>query len=269
MNELEAKFGKLTKFVDKFNSILVAFSGGVDSSTLAAVCHERGKEVVAVTVHSPLTPSRELKRAREIAREIGIKHEILRVNPLENEKFVKNDNNRCYYCKKFMIENLLKYLEEKEFEVIFEGTNASDLKKGRPGYKAIKESRKVFSPWAECGFTKEEIRSIAKRMGFTFYNEPSLACLATRIPTNTEIEERALAMVDMAENVVIDLAGVRQVRVRKLGDIAVIEVGKEEIFKLLDSRIFESIVKELKVLGFVRVLIDMEGYEEGKGNLTM
>jgi uncharacterized protein len=152
--------------------------------------------------------------------------------------------------------------EERGYDAVFEGTNASDLEGHRPGYKAVKEMHGVYSPWAEFGITKKEIRMVAKSMGFSFYDKPSLACLASRIPSGVEIDERKLRMVDEAENLVIEIAGVRQVRVRNYDGVAVVEVGEEEIGKLLEKA---TIVRDrLKEIGFRSVLVDLEGYRTGK-----
>lgn len=262
LKKLENLLDFIRGFKDK--GVIVAFSGGVDSSTLAALCVKELNKVVAVTIISPITPSREIEDAKKSAKEIGINHEFIEINPLENPNFVKNTSDRCYYCKRNLMRTLIDFGKKRDHSVIFEGTNADDLKEHRPGYKAIKSFENVYSPWAEFGFTKEEIRSIAKEMGFSFYNKPPLACLATRIPFGVEIEEDKLRMVDEAENAILSIIKLNQVRVRNLNNVAVIEVEKDEIGKFFDENVIEKVVEELKKVGFKHVLLDLEGYKSGK-----
>ncbi len=258
-----AKLEKLERFISSFDSVIVAFSGGVDSSTLAGISNEL-TETLAVTIVSPTTPSRELRDAERIARELNLKHRFYHLNELEDENFVKNTENRCYYCKRMTLSALVELANEEGYEAVFEGTNASELRGHRPGYKAVTEFEKVYSPWAMFGFTKEEIREIAKAKGYSFWNKPSVACLSSRIPFNTPIDENSLRMVDEAENYVIEVAKVRQVRVRKIDGRAVIEVGEDEVEKLFDREVAGKIVSKLKSLGFKAVLLDLEGYRTGK-----
>ena len=221
--------------------------------------------MLAVTVRSQNSPSREIRDAEKVAREIGIAHEFVDIDVLNIDDFRKNSEQRCYHCKKHILSTLVKLAEERGFDAVFEGTNASDLREHRPGYKAVEELGKVYSPWAEFGITKDEIRMIAKNMGFSFYDKPSLACLATRIPFGIEINEKALQMVDRAEDAVVEAAGVRQVRVRNLNGVAVIEVGCDEVHKVLPVAL--KIKDKLMEIGFRSVLLDLEGYRTGKVSL--
>ena len=258
-----AKLKKLEKFITSFDKVLVAFSGGVDSSTLAGITNEL-VDTLAVTIISPTTPSREVKEAERIAKELNLKHVFYELNELENEDFVKNTEERCYFCKKMVLTSLLKIAEKEGCEAVFEGTNASELQGHRPGYKAVAELENVYSPWAMFGFTKDEIREIARKKGYSFWNKPSVACLSSRIPFYTPIDENSLKMIDEAENYIIELANVKQVRVRKIDGRAVIEVGEDEVEKLFDREIAEKVVSKLKSLGFKAVLLDLEGYRTGK-----
>jgi|Deesub1362A_J573_1020465.scaffolds.fasta_scaffold21445_1 uncharacterized protein len=262
--ETEEKLEKLTEFIKGFRNegVIVAFSGGVDSSTLAALTARTISRVIAVTANSPTTPMRELREARRIAKEIGIDHAFIEINELEDENFVENTSERCFFCKKNLLEALLKFGKGRGYSIVFEGTNASELKGHRPGYKAIKSFKNVYSPWAEFGITKDEIREIAKEMGFSFYNKPSIACLASRIPFGISIDETRLKMVDEAENTVLEITGVTQVRVRNFDGTAVIEVEREGIKKFLNKT--DEIAEKLKEIGFKRILLDLEGYRTGK-----
>jgi uncharacterized protein len=237
----------------------------VDSSTLSAISHQvLGDKAIAVTVLSPTTPSREVNSAEKIAEEIGIKHKFIKANELLDMNFVKNPPDRCYYCKEQILSTLVKFAEDNHYKYVFEGTNADEIRSHRPGYNAIKLFEKVKTPWADLGFTKNEIRSLAKKMGFSFHNKPSLACLASRIPFGKQIDEERLRKIDLSENAVIRITGVSQIRIRDFDDIAVIEVSREDRQRFFDEKIMDEVVSELKKLGFKYILLDLEGYYTGK-----
>lgn len=259
--EIQKKLEKMKGFLSNFSSAVVAFSGGVDSSTLTAVCKEVINNTLAVTVKSEMSPSREIENSARIAKEIGVKHQFLELDIFSVEGFIKNSEMRCYYCKKFILDALTKFAISEGYEVVFEGTNASDLNGHRPGYKAILECDMVFSPWVDFGIKKEEIREIAKLMGFSFYNAPSIACLASRIPFGVKIRPEMLKAVDKAENVVIEIANVENVRVRNINGFAVVEVESQEIPKLLAKR--DKIRESLLRIGFRDVFVNPEGYKSG------
>ena len=272
MVSLDEKYESLKRFImDKGKEgVIVAFSGGVDSSTLAYVCHEiLGDKAVAITAVSPTYPPGEVEDAKRIAKEIGIRHILIETNELSNENFAKNLENRCYYCKGELLDSLQKVADKLGFRAIFEGTNLSDLSGHRPGFRAVLERENVYSPWVENGFTKDEIRALAKRLGLPIHDKPPLACLASRIPFGERITAERLNRIGKAEEIIKRICGVRQLRVRDHNGLARIEVGKNEMELLLDNRIINQITTELKRLGFKYVTLDLEGYRTGSMLLTL
>ena len=272
MVSLDEKYESLKRFImDKGKEgVIVAFSGGVDSSTLAYVCHEiLGDKAVAITAVSPTYPPGEVEDAKRIAKEIGIRHMLIETNELSNENFAKNPENRCYYCKGELLDSLQKVADKLGFRAIFEGTNLSDLSGHRPGFRAVLERENVYSPWVENGFTKDEIRALAKRLGLPIHDKPPLACLASRIPFGERITAERLNRIGKAEEIIRRICGVRQLRVRDHNGLARIEVGKDEMELLFDNRIINQITAELKRLGFKYVTLDLEGYRAGSMLLTL
>ena len=266
MEELSDKVGQLRCFIRQIGKegVVVAFSGGVDSSTLAAVSHKvLGDKVVAVTAKSPTYTSEELEDAKRVAKEIGIKLFIIETDELSNEDFSRNPENRCYYCKKELLKNLTDFAHELGFKTVFEGTNFSDLNDHRPGFQAVKEAKNVYSPWMLNKFSKSEIRQVAKQIGLSVHNKPALACLASRIPFNERITADKLTRVDRAEQAVKALTGVKQVRVRDHNGLARIEVAKTERNVFCNIKVLDNVYEALKNLGFKYVTFDLEGYQSG------
>jgi len=266
MKGLDEKYEKLRHFILEKgkDGVIIALSGGVDSSTLAAICHDVLKErAVAVTAKSPTYPSEEMNEAKRIAKEIGIKHYIVETDELSNEEFIRNPENRCYYCKKELLDCLQDLAQRLRFKAIFEGTNFSDLSGHRPGFQAIKERENVFSPWAENEFTKEEIRTLAQKLEISVHDKPSLACLASRIPFGEWVTAERLNRVGRAEQLIKKISGVRQLRVRDHNGLARIEVGRDERNLLFNVGIMDKVADELKQLGFKFVTLDLEGYRTG------
>jgi len=273
MISLAQKYEKLEKFIrdEGKHGVVIAFSGGVDSSTLAAICYRiLGDKAVAVTAISPLYPREEVEEAGEIAAEIGIRHMFLEMNDLlDYEDFVRNSEDRCYYCKKELLKRLKRLAEGLGLEAVFEGTNYSDLEGHRPGFKAIKEMEGVYSPWAENGFTKEEIRAIARKIGLSVSDKPSSACLATRIPFGERITLEKLNRIEKAESIIRRMTGVKQLRVRDHNGLARIEVGKNERQLFFNTEVMDTLTEELKKLGFKFVTLDLEGYRTGSMLITV
>jgi pyridinium-3,5-biscarboxylic acid mononucleotide sulfurtransferase len=266
MGELENKLAKLKAFISDIgkDGVVVAFSGGVDSSTLAAVSHQvLGGKAIAVIAKSPTYTSEELSDAKKIAEAIGIKIFIIETNELANPDFVKNPENRCYFCKKELLQNLTSFTHTFGFKVVFEGTNASDLVEHRPGFKAIEETKDVYSPWITIGFTKSEIRQIAKQLKLSIADKPSLACLASRIPYNQKITTEKLQRIEEAEREIRRIVTVKQLRVRDHNGLARIEVDRDERELFCDITVLDKVVSLLKGLGFKYVTFDLEGYMSG------
>ncbi len=246
------------------DGVVIAFSGGVDSATLAAISRMvLGEKAVAVIAESSTYPYEELVDAKIVATEIGIKLYTIQTNELENPDFNKNPENRCYYCKKELLTRLLEFACQLGFKTVFEGTNYSDLNEHRPGFKAVQETPGVYSPWVTNKFSKDEIRQTAKQLGLSIYDKPALACLASRIPYNQKITQEKLARIDRAEHAVKAIVGVKQVRVRDHDGLARIEVPKTELPLLCDIAVWVQIAEALEKLGFKYVTLDLQGYRSG------
>jgi uncharacterized protein len=272
MKDLEKKYEELKRFIEEKGKggVVIAFSGGVDSSTLAAVCHNiLGERVVAITAESPTYTPEELEEAKGIAKEIGIRLYVVETDELSNESFSQNPENRCYYCKKELLERLQDSARNLGFKAVFEGTNFSDLNDHRPGFKAVKEMENVYSPWAENRFTKEEIRAMARKIGLSIRDKPPNACLASRIPYHDRITVKKLNRIGKAEQIIRRITGVRQLRVRDHNGLARIEVGKDERKLFCDIEVLDRIAENLKMVGFKYVTIDLEGYRTGSMLLTL
>lgn len=263
--ELRIKFRNLINWYKSVNGpILVAFSGGVDSSVALAVAILTlgSSNVIAVTAISPTYPEEDLEWARKITKLLGVKHIIIETNELEDPNFVNNPPTRCYFCKKSLVNHLLKLAKEYKAKVIIDGTNASDLKTHRPGYLALKEAG-VRTPLAEVNFTKKDVRLLAKVLGLPNWDKPSMACLASRIPYGEIITLEKLKRIANAEKIVKRITGVKQLRVRDHGYIARIEVGRDERRKFFNEGIMDRVAQELMKLGYKFVTLDLLGYRQG------
>ncbi len=245
--------------------VLVAFSGGVDSSVMTRLALEFCTKVLAVTANSKVEPPGELEEAKSIAQEIGVEWESVEIDPLANPNFHANPPNRCYFCKKHIGTALKALAKKKKLHYIIDGTNYDDLRDFRPGYRAIQELN-IKSPLAEAGITKNEIRQIAKEYKLSVFNKPAMACLASRIPYGNEITEQKLKMIAEAEALIKNLTEVSVARVRYHGNIARIEVVPDERGKFFHEKVLDQVVAGLKGLGFVYVTLDLQGYRSGSMN---
>ncbi|MDR0373718.1 MAG: ATP-dependent sacrificial sulfur transferase LarE [Nitrososphaerota archaeon] len=266
MEQLDNKLEELKTYIaDKGrDGAVVAFSGGVDSTTLAALSRQvLGEKTAAVIAQSATYTTEELQNAKKSAQTIGIPLYIIQTNELEKEDFQKNPPNRCYYCKKELVQKLLNFAHLHGFSAVFEGTNFSDLDDHRPGFQAVQETQDVYSPWVACRFTKTEIRETAKNLGLSVHDKPSLSCLASRIPFNQPITADKLNRINQAEQDIRAIVPIRQLRVRDHNGLARIEVNAEERHLFFNEVVLEKVVLMLKQRGFLYVTFDLEGYQTG------
>jgi pyridinium-3,5-biscarboxylic acid mononucleotide sulfurtransferase len=243
--------------------VIIALSGGVDSAVVALAAKKAlNNEAIAITANYNTLSNDELNSAKNVANELGIFHKIIEYNELNNSLFVKNDSSRCYHCRTELATYLLEEAKKLGAALIVDGTQTDDLIDFRPGIKALKE-KGIRSPLVECGVGKKEIRSIARRYGLSVHNRPANSCLASRIPPGITVTYDKLRKIENSETVVMAVLGVSQVRVRDHGDIARIEVPKEELYKLFDMTKLNLLDAQIKKQGFRFVTIDTGGYQSG------
>ncbi|HUT06867.1 MAG TPA: ATP-dependent sacrificial sulfur transferase LarE [Nitrosopumilaceae archaeon] len=261
------KLENLINWFENKNGVLIALSGGVDSALVAYAAYQKlGSAALAVTADYKTLSQDELKTAKQICSEIGISQILLDYDELENDEFVKNDSNRCYYCRQELGTRLIDLAKQKNIELIVDGTNLDDLGEYRPGIEALKQNG-IRSPLVENNFNKNEIREIAKSVGLSVYDKPSNSCLASRIPWGQKITSERLLRIEYGETIVKQITKLKQVRVRDIQGMAKLEVEKGKISVLKDVIIFEEIAEKLKLIGFSEVIIDPDGYQPGKINV--
>lgn len=259
------KYKKLKEILSGMKKVLVAFSGGVDSTFLLKVAQETlRKNVLAVIASSETYPQREQQEAVRLAQELDVRYMVIHTEELDNPEFASNPPQRCYFCKKELFAKLNDIARAEEIPVVLDGANYEDTSDFRPGTRAAEEFG-VRSPLKEAGFLKGEIRQISKELKLPTWNKPSLACLSSRFPYYTEISHKNLTQVAQAEEILRDL-GFRQIRVRHHNQIARIEIEQEEFPKITKKNLREKIVKEFNKLGYVYITIDLAGYRTGSMN---
>lgn len=265
---LDGKLAKLEEWIRATGGMAVAFSGGVDSTFLAAVAARvLGEKAMAITALSATYPAWEQQEARELAARIGIRHVEAPSHELDDPHFLENPPDRCYYCKKELVEMVRRTAADQGLEIIADGTTMDDLDDHRPGRRAAREGG-MRSPLLEAGLTKDEVRELSRRMGLPTADKPSLACLASRIPYGTRITPGRLTAVDRVEAVLREL-GFRQCRVRHHGAVARIEVEAGALAELCRPEVRAKVLAVAREAGFTYVAADLEGYRTGSMNAVL
>lgn len=261
------KYQRLQEILLDLKSVVVAYSGGVDSTFLlkAAVNTLGMDHVLAVTADSESYPSSELLEAKALAKKLGVKHQIIETSELAIPGYAENNKNRCYFCKSSLFEHLIPVMKEKGFQNVVYGLIADDMSEHRPGVQAAKE-RGVRGPLQEANLFKEEIRELSRQFGLPNWNKPSLACLSSRIAYGEYITKEKLTKVEKAESFLKSLQ-IRQVRVRTHQEIARIEVEAQDMNVILDNH--EMIARELQKYGYKYITLDLIGYQSGSMNKVL
>lgn len=264
-SNIQAKYKKLKGILEEMGSVLVAFSGGVDSSFLLKTAHEVLRdEVFAVIASSETYPEKEKEEAIKIAQYLNVRYKIIRTRELENPDFVNNSPQRCYFCKRVLFSRLKEIAEDEGISCVIDGANLEDTGDYRPGSIAAEELG-IRSPLKEARFIKSEIRKLSKQLGLPTWNKPSMACLASRFPYYMRIDIKSLKRVSQAEDFLRAL-GFSQIRIRHHGQIARIEIEPKEFPEIMEKGVREKIVKTLKKLGYTYITIDLAGYRTGSMN---
>lgn len=260
---MNKRYKELLECLKKLEGVVIAFSGGVDSTFLLKAAKDAlGDKVMAVTVISPYIPKWEVEEAKGITKLLDIKHNFIEVPILEEIRF--NPENRCYLCKKNIFSSIKELAGKEGYNYVLDGTNFDDIKDYRPGLVALRELN-IKSPLLDCNLTKKDIREISKELGLVTWKKPAYACLLSRIPYNNEIKSDDLYRIEKSERYLMSL-GFEGIRVRSHTDLARIEVRREDRCKLFDEGILDTISIKLKEFGFKYVSLDMEGYRVGSLN---
>ena len=262
---IEEKLARLKDILKDMGSVLVAYSGGVDSTFLAVTAHEvLGKNSLAVFAASPVAPPMEKEEAGDLAHNVGLRFKIIESNEMSNPDFVANPPERCYYCKRELYSELKPIAKAEGLKWIADGTNADDLHDFRPGRKASAEAG-IRSPLLEAGLTKTEIRQLSHAKSLPTWDRPASPCMASRIPYGIPVTAETLNKIARGEQYLHSL-GLRQLRLRHHGDIARIELDPEDMAKIITPEIRQDIVTHLKALGYKYVALDLTGYRIGSLN---
>lgn len=265
MDDLHSKQRALEAVLCKTGGLAVAFSGGVDSTYLLRVARDvLGDRVLAISATSPAFPERELQEARAFCAELGVEQVVFSSQEMEAPGYRDNPPNRCYLCKRALFAGVWEVARAHGYEIVGDGSNVDDTGDYRPGLRALAELQ-VLSPLKEAGLTKTEIRALSQELGLPTWSKPSFACLATRIPYGEPITNAKLAMIDGAEQFLLD-EGFSQVRVRAHDLLARVEFLPEELSRAVEEPLRTRLVERLRELGFAYVAMDLEGYRSGSMN---
>jgi uncharacterized protein len=262
---LERKQAALDRALRELPSLIVAYSGGVDSAYLAYAAHRAlGSNVLCVTADSPSYPERHRAIARRVAEQFGFNHLVIHTEEMARPEYRANPANRCYFCKHELYTHLSSIARERGTPVIVDGSNADDRGDYRPGRQAAREFG-VRSPLDDADLTKEDIRELSRRAGLPTWDEPASACLSSRIPYFSEVTDEKLRMIEQAEAALHEL-GFRICRVRHHDTIARLELGRDEIARALDPAVADEIDSRLRAIGYAHVTVDLRGYRLGSLN---
>ena len=262
----DEKFNNLLSYLKSLNRVAVAFSGGVDSTLLVKACQMALQDnVLAISIKTPYIPAWEIEEAVNFTRQHNIRHKLFDIPFLHQLR--ENRKDRCYWCKTHLFKHMLSEAEKEGFTTLVDGTNFDDLQDYRPGLQALKELN-IKSPFLEMKITKSEIRHFSKQLGLPSWEKPAYACLLTRIPYDQEVKNGELKQIEEAEKYLRRL-GFAGSRVRIHGNLARIEILKNDLANILSPPLFEKISRELKEIGFTYVTLDMEGYRTGSHNESL
>lgn len=265
---LAEKQEHLFEHLRSLGRVIIAYSGGTDSAYLAWAAHRvLGKNAVAITADSASIPASHKRAAEEFAAECGFRHEFISTYEFENPDYIKNDKNRCFHCKDELFSRLDAYAAEGRFDHIVYGVNADDLGDYRPGQSAAK-LHQVEAPLVKANLSKAEIRELSRLAGLSIWDRPAAACLSSRVPYGTPVTVETIQTIEQGEEAIRAL-GFKQFRVRFHGDLARIEIAKDELPRALKLEMAQELTKIFKQLGFLYVTLDLEGYRQGSLNAAL